>query len=126
MDIRDCTAEDLDRLEEWLPTGRPRVHAARFARQVAGVGSFIIAWAADGPAGSGEVRWDGPKEQAVRAAFDGPEINGLQVWPPARRGPVALPRRRRCPPRGVGALPVAGQGRTTGPSVTVHIGRSAT
>ncbi|MBB4742969.1 GNAT superfamily N-acetyltransferase [Actinoplanes octamycinicus] len=86
MDIRECVAEDVERLERWRPTGRTRGHAARFARQAAGAGSFLIAWSAEGPLGSCELLWTGPKEPAVRAAFACPEINGLQVWPPHHQG----------------------------------------
>ncbi|MEU7824873.1 GNAT family N-acetyltransferase [Catellatospora sp. NPDC049133] len=86
MEIRDCTAEDIDRLEEWQPTGRDRAHGTRFARHAAGTSSFLVAWSADSPLGSCEVLWNGPKEPAVQAAFDCPEINGLQVWPPSRQG----------------------------------------
>ncbi|MEV6522374.1 GNAT family N-acetyltransferase [Longispora sp. NPDC051575] len=86
MDIRECAAEDVDRLEDWRPTGPTRGHAARFARHTAGTGTFLVAWAADGPVGSCEVLWDGPREPVVRAAFGCPEVNGLQVWPPHRQG----------------------------------------
>jgi RimJ/RimL family protein N-acetyltransferase len=86
MEIRDCTAEDVDRLEVWRPTGQTRGHAARFARHVAGTSSLLVAWSADGPLGSCEVLWNGPKEPAIHAAFDCPEINGLQVWPPRHQG----------------------------------------
>lgn len=86
MEIRDCTIEDVDRLEEWQPTGRNRGHAARFARHAAGTSTFLIAWSTDGPLGSCEVLWNGPKEPAVHAVFDCPEITGLQVWPPHHQG----------------------------------------
>ncbi|EDY49618.1 GNAT family N-acetyltransferase [Streptomyces clavuligerus] len=81
MHITSCRQEDLDVLEERLPSSSAvSYHAQRFARQVSGTSTFLVAWLDAQPAGTCEVRWDGCVAPEVRAVVPGcPEINGLQV-----------------------------------------------
>ncbi|MFI6597275.1 GNAT family N-acetyltransferase [Nonomuraea sp. NPDC050536] len=81
MHITACRQEDLDALEERLPSSSAvSYHAQRFARQVTGTSTFLVAWPDDLPAGICEVRWDGCAASEVRAVVAGcPEINGLHV-----------------------------------------------
>jgi GNAT superfamily N-acetyltransferase len=86
MDIVECRAEDVVLLDECLPSGgATSFHAGRFTRQVAGSGTFLVAWVEGRPVGTGEVRWDGCAAPEVQAEFaDCPEINGLHVVEPLR------------------------------------------
>ncbi|WP_371493564.1 GNAT family N-acetyltransferase [Kitasatospora sp. NBC_00374] len=82
MHIKACRQEDLDALEERLPSSSAiSYHAQRFARQLAGTSTFLVAWLdAARLAGTCEVRWDGCAAPEVRAVIAGcPEINGLHV-----------------------------------------------
>jgi hypothetical protein len=82
VDIRECRAEDLNLLEEWMPSGLTRIHAQRFGRQRQGLSTFLVAWQEASPVGSGEIGWDGRTAAAVRRSFPHcPALNGLQVWP---------------------------------------------
>ena len=79
--LRPCSADNLEPLEAWAPTGNSRTHAARFARQQAGTSTYYLAVApglVGGFVGSAEIRWDGNANPEVRPC---PEVNGLQVWP---------------------------------------------
>ncbi|MFG3348979.1 GNAT family N-acetyltransferase [Streptomyces sp. NPDC048018] len=80
-EIGPCRAEDLPLLNRRLPNpGAPTRHADRFARQEAGLGTYLIAWRDGLPAGNGQIRWDGCAAPEVRAALgDCPELNGLDV-----------------------------------------------
>ncbi|MFD5327284.1 GNAT family N-acetyltransferase [Streptomyces sp. NPDC127092] len=80
-EITPCRAGDLALLDRHLPTpGAPTRHADRFARQEAGLGTYLVAWRDGLPAGNGQVRWDGCAAPEVRAAAgDCPEFNGLDV-----------------------------------------------
>ena len=81
MLIRECTAADVERLEEAYPTGADRRYARAVERQQVGECTFLVAWDADAPLGHGEVMWHGCKTAAVRAAYPAcPEINGLRVY----------------------------------------------
>lgn len=75
-------------LEAWQPTGCTGTHARRFARQIDGTSTFVIAWDAPGlPVASCEIRWNGCAAPEVAAVFrDCPELNGLQVWPESKQG----------------------------------------
>lgn len=81
--ITECRDEDVALLVTYLPSpyadsvgSRPR----RFARQVAGTSTFLVAWLDDRPVGTGEVLWSGCWEPEVRTVLaDCPEINGPDV-----------------------------------------------
>ncbi|MFB4317747.1 GNAT family N-acetyltransferase [Actinomadura sp. 21ATH] len=79
--IAACRREDLDALEEHLPSpSATSYHARRFARQAAGAGTYLVAWLDGRPAGNCEVRWNGCAAPEVRAVTAGcPEVNGLHV-----------------------------------------------
>ncbi|MFE9658587.1 GNAT family N-acetyltransferase [Streptomyces sp. NPDC005955] len=82
MRITSCRAEDLDPIEEVLPSpSAVSYHLQRYARQVAGTSTFLVARLDDDrPAGVCEVRWNGCAAPEVRAVVaDCPEINGLHV-----------------------------------------------
>ncbi|MGW3345005.1 GNAT family N-acetyltransferase [Nonomuraea rubra] len=86
MIIRECREDDLVTLERHLPSGRTRIHEARFHRQQQGSSTFLTAWIGDVPVGHGEIRWGGCAAVEVRERFPGcPELNGLAVWPPERQ-----------------------------------------
>ncbi|MCY1141040.1 GNAT family N-acetyltransferase [Actinoplanes sp. Pm04-4] len=86
MDVRiaKCRAEDVAALEKVLPSpGLSGYHEARYRRQVAGGGTYLVACVDDGlPGGSGEIIWGGCGAAEVQAAFPGvPELSGLSVVP---------------------------------------------
>lgn len=77
--IRDCRREDLELLEAAIPAISPRGHALRYERQLAGQGTYLIAWVQDIPVGHAEIRWDG---NDVGDPFpDCPQLSGVEVWP---------------------------------------------
>ncbi|MER7517440.1 GNAT family N-acetyltransferase [Streptomyces sp. NPDC126499] len=80
-EIRPCRAEDVSLLDRHLPTpDAPTRHSGRFARQEAGLATYLLAWHDGVPAGHGLVRWDGCAAPEVRALLaDCPELNGLDV-----------------------------------------------
>ncbi|MCX5389511.1 GNAT family N-acetyltransferase [Streptomyces sp. NBC_00094] len=88
MEIRPCRAADVPLLDRHIPNpGAPARHADRFARQEAGLGTYLLAWRDGVPVGYGQVRWDGCAAPEVRAVLgDCPELNGLDVWPEGFRG----------------------------------------
>lgn len=87
MIIRECRPPDVELLEQHIPSpGLSRFHHARFDRQLAGLGTYLVAWSDDVPEGVAEVRWDGCAAPEVRRSYFGcPELNGLTVWPPTRQ-----------------------------------------
>ncbi|MDC0769680.1 GNAT family N-acetyltransferase [Streptomyces sp. HD] len=87
MEITACRAEDIEVLDRFMPSHSvDGDHAARFARQEAGRGTYLIPWLDGRPVGHGEVRWTGCEAPEVRAAQPGcPEFNGLFVWPESLR-----------------------------------------
>ena len=87
MLIRQCTAADVDRLEEAFPTGANRCYAGAIERQQTDESAFLVAWDGDEPLGHGEVMWQGCKTTEVRATYpECPEINGLRVYRADMRG----------------------------------------
>lgn len=86
MLIRECTAADVERLEEASPTGANRWHAHKVERQQRGECTFLVAWDGNEPVGHGEILWHGCKSTQVRTAYpECPEINGLLVYRDALR-----------------------------------------
>lgn len=87
MRIAPCTEADVAELDRAIPSpGVVSTHAVRYARQVAGDGTFLVAWLDGRPVGHGEVLWNGCAAPEVRAACpDCPEVNGLGVWPESLR-----------------------------------------
>jgi GNAT superfamily N-acetyltransferase len=80
--IDECRAEDLERLEEAIPSGLSRFHERRLARQQLGTSTYLIAWIDQVPVGHAEIRWNGCEAAEVRRRFPGcPEINALEVRP---------------------------------------------
>ncbi|GAA3295462.1 hypothetical protein GCM10020218_076540 [Dactylosporangium vinaceum] len=80
MLIRPAREADLAALERRLPTGRNRYHDARYARQIAGHGTYLLAFVGGEPIGHASLLWDGGHAEPVRARFPGcPEINALAV-----------------------------------------------
>ncbi len=80
MLIRECTADDVESLEELSPSGPNGEHARRLERQTAGAETYLLAWYGGVLAGHGAVLWHGCVDADVRAAFpDCPEIYGLGV-----------------------------------------------
>ena len=115
MEIRPCREHDLGLLEAGNPTGRNRDHARRFARQEQGLSTFLIAWADGVPVGKGEILWTGCAAPEVNQRYPAcPELNGLEVWPAARRSQgagtaivraaEALARDRGCDQIGLGVI----------------------
>ncbi|MQS15637.1 GNAT family N-acetyltransferase [Streptomyces kaniharaensis] len=84
MRITECEQTDVALLEEHLPSrGRSSFHARRFARQLAGSSTYLIAWEDERPAGAAEVRWNGCAAAEVQRALpECPEINALHVAEP--------------------------------------------
>ncbi|MGW5361781.1 N-acetyltransferase family protein [Actinopolymorpha pittospori] len=87
MLIRECTAADVERVEEAYPTGAHRRHAQTVERQQTGECTFLVAWDGEESLGHGEVVWQGCKTTEVRATYpECPEINGLRVYRAEMRG----------------------------------------
>ncbi|MGH3314051.1 MAG: GNAT family N-acetyltransferase [Streptomyces sp.] len=81
MRISECREEDVVLLDQHMPSPGSSQYAYRFARQLDGTSSFLVAWRDGRPVGSCEVRWEGCAAPEVRAVHPGcPEINGLGGW----------------------------------------------
>ncbi|MFI5914182.1 GNAT family N-acetyltransferase [Dactylosporangium sp. NPDC051541] len=81
--IRPARESDIAALERHLPTGPNRYHDARYARQLAGRSTFLLAFVHGEPIGHASVLWDGGHAEAVRTRYPGcPEINALAVAAP--------------------------------------------
>ncbi len=61
--VRECTDRDVPVLEQHLPTGAARVHAAHRARARTGRTSFLVVWEQSRPLGSCVVVWPDAREQ---------------------------------------------------------------
>ncbi|MGP3987026.1 GNAT family N-acetyltransferase, partial [Streptomyces sp. 3N207] len=87
MRISQCREEDLDLLDQHMPSrGVTSHHEARYARHREGSATFLVAWRDRRPVGSCEVRWEGCAAPEVRAVHpDCPEVNGLGIWPETLR-----------------------------------------
>lgn len=98
MLIRTCEWADLLRLERCIASpGLSAFHERRFAEQVAGSATYLIAWLGARPVGHVMLRWSGPSEQEVAERLGRtPMLNALGVWPPEfRRRGVATELIRR-------------------------------
>lgn len=81
MDIRPCTAADVDLLTSQWPL-HGAVHESHFARTLDGRSEYLVAWHGDLPLGSAVLRWDGCVGWAAWAAHpDAVNICHLQVRP---------------------------------------------
>ncbi|MGW5362356.1 GNAT family N-acetyltransferase [Actinopolymorpha pittospori] len=78
MLIRECTADDLEPLEEISPSPVNREHARRLARQLAGAETYLLAWHEEVLAGHGAVQWQGCTDAEVRSVdVDNPDAGRL-------------------------------------------------
>lgn len=86
MLIRECGSTDIEALERLMPTRPSQVHAQHFARQEAGLWTYMTAWDDDSvPVGVCVIRWEGWAEEEALAAYpDCPELTNLQVHPTQR------------------------------------------
>ncbi len=66
--IRACDVDDLDRLEQCMPTRGTRAHAALLARQHSGDATYLTAWLDGEPVGSGLISWTGHRSSATSAS----------------------------------------------------------
>jgi len=55
--IEACRAEDLERLEETIPSRLSRFHEHRFARQEQGTSTYVIAWIDEVPVATRAGSW---------------------------------------------------------------------
>ena len=84
MDIRPCSATDLDVLRGAWPSADD-VHGSHAAQQDRGYATYLVAWTQEQPLGSALIQWRGPIGEQARAAFPGcVEVNHLQVRPEVR------------------------------------------
>jgi GNAT superfamily N-acetyltransferase len=66
LEVRPCTAGDLELLGRRLATGAGHDHDQRFAQQQAGRGYYLVAWLWGEPVGHLLVTWTGPDHPPVR------------------------------------------------------------
>jgi ribosomal protein S18 acetylase RimI-like enzyme len=81
-EIRDCTAADLDILDQHVPGGAHRGH---YEQQQAGARTLLVAWSAGRPVGTAVISWEGCVAPTLRAALpDAVEIAAVHVDPDHR------------------------------------------
>jgi GNAT superfamily N-acetyltransferase len=81
--ITECRPEDLRLVGAAIPTAAPQGHYVRYERQLAGQGTFLIAWVDAAPVGHAEVRWDG---NDIGDPFSRcPQLSDVLVWPAVMR-----------------------------------------
>jgi hypothetical protein len=68
--IEACRAEDLEHLEEAIPSGLSRFHERRFARQQ-GTSTYLSARIDEVPVGHAVIRWTGCEAAEARQRFPG-------------------------------------------------------
>lgn len=84
MEVRPCTAADLDRLRERWPTPDD-VAGSHYEEQHRGTATFLVAWEGPEPLGCGLIQWRGCVGKNARAAFPrSVEVNHLHVRPDFR------------------------------------------
>ncbi|MBL7494865.1 GNAT family N-acetyltransferase [Frankia sp. CNm7] len=87
MEIRICEGSSLDLLDRWIPSnGRTSFHRRRFEQQVAGSGTYLVAWLDQRPVGHLLILWTGcAADESRHWPVRCPELNALGVWPPRQR-----------------------------------------
>jgi GNAT superfamily N-acetyltransferase len=84
--IRPCREDELDLIEATIPSpGRSRYHHKRYELQLAGLSTYLIAWAGRVPVGHLNLRRMSGEPDVAAVLGEVPEINALSVWPPERR-----------------------------------------
>jgi ribosomal protein S18 acetylase RimI-like enzyme len=84
MEVRTCSAHDLQLLRERWPTPDD-IAGAHHAQQQSNTATFLVAWEASEPLGWALIQWRGCVGENARAAFpDCIEVNHLQVRPEHR------------------------------------------
>ena len=79
VDVRPCSAADMERLRVAWPT-RDDVHRFHVGRTADGSTTYLVAWDGDEPLGVGVLNWTGPVGARARAAHpDVVKLNHLQV-----------------------------------------------
>ena len=84
--IRPCREDELDLIEATIPSpGRSRYHHKRYELQLAGLSTYLVAWAGRVPVGHLNLRRVSGEPEVAAVLGEVPEINALGVWPPERR-----------------------------------------
>jgi RimJ/RimL family protein N-acetyltransferase len=82
VDVRQCTASDLDALMAREPDPAKRFHEAeRYEAQQRGECALLLAWDGDTIVGRVRLRWWSKYVEVVDALGEFPEINALDAWP---------------------------------------------
>jgi hypothetical protein len=82
VDVRQCTAEDLDVLMAREPNPAKRLYEAeRYEAQERGECALLIAWDGDTIVGRVRLRWWSKYIEVLDALGEFPEINALDAWP---------------------------------------------
>ncbi|BAJ64792.1 putative acetyltransferase [Anaerolinea thermophila UNI-1] len=67
IEIREVGTKDISQLERLFPQGGAEKHARRLVRQQNGSAVYLIAFLAEMPVGHLLLKWDGARDEAVRA-----------------------------------------------------------
>jgi GNAT superfamily N-acetyltransferase len=82
---------DLAALERSLAEGTPEKHRDRFARQLLGRVTYLVAWDGERPVGHLLIKWDGPRQEPMRSALpDCPELEDYYIDPHYRGRRIGL------------------------------------
>lgn len=80
ISIRPIAEADLPLLDQNIRAAYGRPHAVELQDQLRGLLTFYVVWLNEQPIGTGFVRWDGPRDSDVRAAYPNcPEIYRLGI-----------------------------------------------
>ena len=80
--VRPATPADVPALEAAMPSRGTAVHAHFLAKQAAGEVSYLVAYVAGQPVGSGVLRWGSHRHVPAGHRFSGdPELSNLGVVP---------------------------------------------
>lgn len=82
-EVKLCSEADLPLLNNAVPAQSH--HESRFDEQIAGRGSYLIAWQNGIPVGHLLIKWRGSGTQVSKYLTDTPELNAVGVWPPEKR-----------------------------------------